>query len=49
LFEEKGELLTATGEAKHMSEEMFETIFEGSDGNYAIQALILAAMKPAGW
>jgi len=49
LFEEKGELLTATGEAKHMSEEMFQTIFEGSDGNYAIQALILAAMKPAGW
>ena len=49
LAEEKGELLTASGEVKRMSEEMFQTIFEGSDGNYAIQALILAAMKPKGW
>jgi hypothetical protein len=32
-----------------MSEEMFQIILNGSDGNYAIQALILAAMKPAGW
>jgi hypothetical protein len=32
-----------------MSEEMFETILYGSDGDYAIQALVLAAMKPAGW
>jgi hypothetical protein len=32
-----------------MREEMFQTIFESSDGNYAIQALILAAMKPKGW
>jgi hypothetical protein len=32
-----------------MSEEMFQIIFEGADGNYAIQALILATMKPAGW
>jgi hypothetical protein len=32
-----------------MSEEMFQTIFEGLDGDYANQALILAAMKPKGW
>jgi len=32
-----------------MFEEMFESILDGSDGNYAIQALVLAAMKPAGW
>lgn len=38
-----------TGEVKHMSEEMFQIIFEGSDGNYAVQAQILAAMKPEGW
>jgi hypothetical protein len=32
-----------------MIEEMFECIFDSTDGDYAIQALILAAMKPAGW
>jgi hypothetical protein len=32
-----------------MSEEMFRCIFNGADGDYAIQALILAAMKPSGW
>jgi heptaprenylglyceryl phosphate synthase len=32
-----------------MSEAVFEAILNSSDGDYCIQAQILAAMKPEGW
>jgi hypothetical protein len=32
-----------------MIEEIFEDILDCSDGDYAIQAVVLAAMKPGGW
>jgi hypothetical protein len=48
LFEEKGELLTAI-EAGFMIEEIFNTILNSQDGDYIIQAYVLAGMKPAGW
>jgi hypothetical protein len=32
-----------------MNEEIFELILDSPDGDYIIQAIVLAAMKPAGW
>jgi hypothetical protein len=32
-----------------MIEEIFTEILTSSDGDYAVQALVLAKMKPAGW
>jgi hypothetical protein len=49
LFEEKGELPEQTKEKANMSEEIFNLILTSEDGNYTIQAQILAAMKPIGW
>ena len=32
-----------------MLEEIFDLILDSSDGDYVIQAQILASMKPEGW
>jgi len=32
-----------------MFEEIFTEIISSSDGDYAIQALVAAQMKPSGW
>jgi hypothetical protein len=32
-----------------MTEEIFNEILDSSDGDYIIQAQVLAIMKPAGW
>ncbi len=32
-----------------MFEEIFEEILDASDGNYVIQAIVLAKIKPSGW
>lgn len=32
-----------------MIEEIFTEILDSSDGDYAVQALVLAKMKPSGW
>jgi len=32
-----------------VNEEIFEIMLESSDGDYVIQAEILATMKPQGW
>jgi hypothetical protein len=32
-----------------MSEEIFEFILDSPDGDYVVQAIVLAAMKPTGW
>ena len=51
--EEKGELLTEKarygGENDMIEEKIFKEILESKDGNYVVQAQILASMKPEGW
>ena len=36
-------------EIGYMIEEIFTEILDSSDGDYAVQALVLAKMKPSGW
>jgi hypothetical protein len=48
-FEEKGELLKLKLEACNLDEKIFNIILLSKDGDYIIQAQMLADMKPAGW
>ena len=35
--------------SEDISEEIFEAILDSQDGDYIIEAQVLASMKPTGW